>query len=80
VPHRILTLLTKRHPITLEEIVLALQLRADVVRLELTRLKAQGYVTVETVSGKTFVALTGLGLKGFGGKAPPRPDDDPAFM
>lgn len=78
VTHRILKLLSERYPITEAEVALALALRRDVVHLEIERLRREGTVTAEEVSGHRWVALTGL--HGKRARPPPRPDDDPAFM
>jgi len=91
---RILRLLGERYPVTVDEVALALGLRADTTRLEVKRLQAQGLVVVERLGGTSYVALSGAGFRVVGlspadaaalrkkGKlppTPPRPEDDPAF-
>lgn len=71
-----------------------LHLRPATVALELRRLSTAGLVTVETVGGRTYVALTGMGFRLLGlsprergarrrdaaaARPLPRDEDDPAF-
>lgn len=90
---RILALLVERYPVTLRQVALALQLRADVVTRESKKLAAQRLVVLEPLGDEVYVALSGEGasLQGLPAKdveklrarkpapAKPRDDHDPAF-
>lgn len=91
---RILRLLSERYPATDEDVAVMLHLRPASVALEIKRLATAGLVTVETVGGRTYVALTGVGFRILGlsprergarrreaaaTRPSPRDEDDPAF-
>lgn len=94
VPSRILLLLGERHPVTIEQVRLALRLRPDVVERECRKLAAQGLVVLEPLGEETYVALTGAGITHLGlppkdverlrarrlPAAKPRDEHDPAFL
>ncbi len=90
---RILALLVERERATDDAIAVALGLRTASVQFALRRLRARGLVVTEELGGRTYATLSGQAFT-FVGRAPrdtkratarakpapPRDENDPAFM